>query len=236
MHTCSLFLGILHSVAAFCTPTPDDDGWKIADYISLASAIFTLLGVLSAFAVAIAVPYFQNKHSAILAEEKERAEVCSFLQAIRAEASVAWKNYSRIRPNFQDVETGTNYIGANFLFSEKSFSIYDNAGVQVGRVSDVGLQESIVETYALAKSLIVTFHINNASIHELNGLRSLPLVSGAMPWERVEQIKQILAKLTSQAVNLKELDAALEKSVTDLLQRIDGYLAQCSRTKICIKA
>jgi hypothetical protein len=172
------------------------------------------------------VPYFQTKHLAAEGVAKEKSEIRSFLRAIRAEVSVTWANYGRTRPDWDRLQPGP-FVRQTFRFSDKSFSIYDNAGANKGRVPDIKLQESIVRTYGLAKSLILAFHLNNAMLQDLGVMEALPLDGGThMPWPTAKKIEKIIGDLNLRAERLRALDSALKERVDELLKQIDEFLGQ----------
>jgi hypothetical protein len=219
MQTCSLLFGVVHSATMFCLPMPEEDGWKIGDFISLGSAIITAVGVLAAVRIASS----QNRHLADEARKKERSEIRSFLRAIRTEVKVTWDNYDRIRPKWINFAR-EDFIAMTYAFSDKSFPIYDNAGAQVGLVPEPELQQSIVATYGLAKSLIIAFQLNNAMLSELSALEAQPYVGGThMPQPRSDRIEHLRFDLRSQTASIREVDALLQKAVDDLLDQIDTY-------------
>jgi hypothetical protein len=192
---------------------PDDP--KITDWIQ---AIGTLLAV----AIAIWVPWRQNHLNRKEDANRQAAEVASFLRAIRAEVKGAWDNYNvMVRSAILNVQAD-QFLGTTFRFSEKAFSIYDNSGVQVGKISDEELQALIVRTYGLAKSLIVSTQINNEMLQQLERQDQHQL--GVIYVQRPDVRKALI----EYATTLKLIDAALETSVKDLIARLDSYLVLAS--------
>lgn len=189
-----------------------DDAPKITDWIQSVGSIVAVL-------IAIAVAWYQNWHTRRLSEAKERAEIRSFVQAIRTEIVATWQNYSRfVRSDLLSLEEG-GYLDSTYLFSENAFSIYENAGVQVGKIQDVALQARIVTTYAIAKSLILSFELHNKLLEALQPIPERP------SRQFVVQQKLVLRNLTSCDARLKQIDSILEQSVLELLGRLDAFLA-----------
>lgn len=213
MQDCSFLVDIYHSAATFCTLADDDA--KITDWIQSIGTIFAL-------AIAIGAPLLQNWHNRKEDDRKQEAEIKSFLRAIRAEVMGAWENYNlMVRNGVQLVKPG-EYVSSTFQFSERSFSIYDSSGVQVGKILDAELQRLIVNTYGLAKSLIASTQINNEMLRKLEASENSQSSSLIAPRADIRK------KLIDYAYTLKAIDAALEMSVNNLIERLDRNLTQSS--------
>ena len=90
----------------------------------------------------------------------------------------------------------------------------------VGKVNDPELRRSIIHTYALAKSLVYSFHMNNIMLNEYRQL----LLMYHQP-DREAVLTAHIDSLRIYATKLKERDTWISQAAESLQIRIDQWLA-----------
>ncbi|MFM0135679.1 hypothetical protein [Caballeronia grimmiae] len=175
------------------------------------------IGSIGAIGAAVWVLHRQHEQD----KETERQEVRAFVASVREELATMWAMYEiDMRPLLNAVKPG-EYLDVVFPGSQDVFTIYNNASAQVGRVPDEELRQLIVIVYALAKSLISAFQLNNVLVQRhqsiSTGPNSLPENLGAA----------LAARRTAAAYveKMKQVDGMLFKNVDALITAADKWLA-----------
>jgi hypothetical protein len=93
-----------------------------------------------------------------------------------------------------------------------------NVGM-VGKVDDAELRRSIVRAYALARGLLDSFRLNNASVAEYKRLKTMNGPPETNLFTRTHRDRMV-----EYAGKLKERDEWVEQAVKDLLSRAEQWL------------
>ncbi|WP_147297905.1 hypothetical protein [Trinickia dinghuensis] len=185
---------------------------------SAADAAAWVQGIGSLLAITAAIWIYakqcQNKKS------DDNAEIRAFVEAIREEVQAAWTSYCvEIHPALRALPDGQHFK-LIYPVSTEGFTIYNNSALMVGKVSDPELRRSIIHTYALAKSLVYSFHMNNIMLNEY---RQLLLMYHQADREAV--LTAHIDSLRIYATKLKERDTWISQAAESLQIRIDQWLA-----------
>jgi hypothetical protein len=151
----------------------------------------------------------------------DETEILAFVEAIRDEVQTAWDGYClEIHPAINALPSG-DYFDVIYPVSTDTFTIYDNGASIVGKIDDAELRNSVVKTYGLAKSLILSFQLNNSMVAEYRQLSLL--------YRQPDRDAVLSARADSlriYASKLKELDSAIADAVAGLLARTGEWVAK----------
>jgi hypothetical protein len=185
---------------------------------SIADIAGIIQGVGSLAAVGAAVWIYARQYQDRRADDEN--ETRAFVEAIREEVLAAWDGYCiEVHPLLQALPVGQHFDLVYPVLTE-TFTIYNNGASMVGKINDVQLRSIVVKTYALARSLIYSFQLNNSMLTEYKQL----LLLYRQP-DRDAVLAAHAHNLRNYAVKLKERDQWIEQAVTELLARTAEWLA-----------
>ncbi|SIO39680.1 hypothetical protein SAMN05444172_1594 [Burkholderia sp. GAS332] len=184
---------------------------------SIADIAGIIQGIGSLAAVGAAVWIYARQYRDKKAENEN--ETRAFVEAIREEVQAAWDGYCiEIHPALQALPDGQHF-GVIYPILTDAFTVYNNGASMAGKIDDAELRRMIVKTYALARSMISSFQLNNSMLTEYKQLFLLYRQS-----DRDAVLAAHGDALRSYAVKLKERDQWLTQSVAALLVRADQWL------------
>lgn len=174
------------------------------------------IGSLAAVGAAVGIYARQYRDKKVDDENETRA----FVEAIREEVQAAWDGYCiEIHPALQALPDG-QHLDVIYPVLTETFTIYNNGASIVGRIGDDKLRSMIVKTYALAKSMIYSFQLNNSMLTEYKQLSLL---------YRQPDRDAVLAAhanvLRNYAAKLKERDQWITQATAALLAHANQWLA-----------
>lgn len=184
--------------------------------ISDIAGIIQGIGSLAAVGAAVWIYARQYKDK----KSDDQNETRAFVEAICEEVQAAWGGYCiEIHPALQALPDGQHF-GVIYPILTETFTIYNNGASMVGKIDDPELRRMIVKTYALARSMISSFQLNNSMLTEYKQLSLL---------YRQPDRDAVLAAhanvLRSYAAKLKERDQWIDQAVAALLTRTNQWLA-----------
>jgi hypothetical protein len=174
-------------------------------------------GVGSLAAVGAAVWIYSRQYSDKKADAV--AETRAFVQAICDEVQMAWDGYNlEIHPRLKALPAGEPF-DFTYPVTVEPFPVFIGNVGMVGKVDDAELRRSIVRAYALARGLLDSFRLNNASVAEYKRLKTMNGPPETNLFTRTHRDRMV-----EYAGKLKERDEWVEQAVKDLLSRAEQWL------------
>ena len=174
-------------------------------------------GVGSLAAVGAAVWIYSKQYADKKADDM--AETRAFVQAICDEVQMAWDGYNlEIHPMLRALPAGKPF---DFIYpvTAEPFPVYLGNVRMVGKVDDAELRRAIIRAYALARGLLDSFRLNNASVSEYKRLKTM---NGPPETNLFTQTHR--DRMVEYAGKLKERDELVEQAVEGLLSRAAQWL------------
>jgi len=148
---------------------------EIPNWTEAQAATMQTLLTFAALLIAIAIPAIQRIFDRRKEIEQERNRIKGYLEAIRTEINVAWKQYNdRIGFSLEHLEENLPFLMVFPIYSD-FFSVYHGNSEAITHLPTRRLREQIVKTYMLAKGQLDSFQYNNVCVQkvwELEAMRS----------------------------------------------------------------
>lgn len=176
------------------------------------AGLFTLLGVVVQANVT-------RKHQ----DEQSAAIVRDWLSALHDEAKTLWNSYMEgIGAQIEALADGQPFLWF-YPVTQEYFTVYASNATLIGRVTNPSLRQRIVKAYALARSIIDAYRLNNVYVEKFEQFSWMDIQQPGAGWkQRATSQAQVMAEY---ATVLKrhhyELKAEVQALLQDLRQQTD---------------
>ena len=178
-----------------------------------------LLGGALAFAGGIIVSWYAHRLQAKHKREEDAEFARNVVRAIRRELEALGAIYAKgIGEHLGKIVEG-QILETRLALTEDWFTVFAANAAHLGRI-DSEISRRIVTIYALQKSLIEEYRINNEYLTEWG---EAELMSKAVGGHSVHNARrdQIHQQLVFQSISIKKGDATLQTAVTELYALLD---------------
>ncbi len=157
-----------------------------------------------------------------LTERKRRDEhsllIQGVLQGLHDEIETLWEIYTeRVGKIVETLQDGQGFE-AYWAVTQDYFTVYTSNAHLIGQITDVDLRKQIISTYALAKSLVDTFRMNNELVNRLE--QAVLLANETHSEKHKQEVIMRQQQVAHYATSLKQIHADLKTRTSSLLRSL----------------